>query len=65
MTHYTYSANRLMTATGGKTFTFSYDSNGNAMTEDQRQYVYNQNQRLIKALDNAAVLGQYVYDGKG
>jgi RHS repeat-associated protein len=65
VTHYTYSANRLMTAMGGKTFAFIYDNNGNAVTEDQRQYVYNQNQRLIKALDNATVLGQYVYDGKG
>jgi RHS repeat-associated protein len=51
--------------TGDKTFTFGYDTNGNTIAENTRQYIYNQNQRLIRAVDGQTVLGEYVYNGNG
>jgi RHS repeat-associated protein len=38
---------------------------GNAVSENSRQYVYNQNQRLIKAMEGSNVLGEYIYNGNG
>ena len=64
-TSYSYASNQLISATGAKPFTFSYDKNGNATTDNQKSYIYNQNQRLIKAVDNAKTLGEYLYNGNG
>jgi RHS repeat-associated protein len=64
-TNYNYTANKLTSTTGEKTFNFSYDNNGNTITENTKQYIYNQNQRLIKAMENSTVLGEYVYNGNG
>ena len=30
-----------------------------------RQFIYNQNQRLIKAMDGSNVLAEYIYNGNG
>lgn len=65
VSNYSYSANRLMTITGEKNLSFSYDANGNPITENARQYLYNQNQRLAKIVENGAILGEYTYNGKG
>jgi RHS repeat-associated protein len=66
VTNYTYDANKLISSTGIKPFTFGYDNNGNTISENQRQYIYNQNQRLIKVTDTGTtVLGEYVYNGNG
>lgn len=65
VTDYTYSANRLLTGSGAKTFGFAYDDNGNAVADNQRQYIYNQNQRLIRATEGMNTLGEYVYNGNG
>lgn len=64
-TNYTYAANRLISTIGTKPFTFSYDGNGNAITENTKQYIYNQNQRLIKVAEDSSIKGEYVYNGKG
>ncbi|MBI5641167.1 MAG: RHS domain-containing protein [Nitrospirae bacterium] len=64
-TSYTYSANKLISSTGVKPFAFTYDSNGNSISDNQKQYIYNQNQRLIKAVENSKVLGEYAYNGNG
>ncbi len=64
-TSYAYTANKLTSSTGSKTFAFAYDNNGNTVMENQRQFVYNQNQRLIRALEGTTVLGEYVYNAKG
>lgn len=65
-TDYTYAANKLITSTGAKSFTFNYDNNGNTIAENQKQYTYNQNQRLIKVTDTVTVvLGEYLYNGNG
>ncbi|MBI5639904.1 MAG: DUF2778 domain-containing protein, partial [Nitrospirae bacterium] len=65
VTDYTYAANKLMASTGEKTLSFGYDSNGNTIAENSRQYTYNQNQRLIKAAEGAGALGEYVYNANG
>ncbi len=64
-TSYSYDANRLISSTGEKPFSFSFDVNGNTISENTRQYIYNQNQRLIKAMDGSNVLAEYIYNGKG
>jgi len=65
ITNYTHDANKLISSSGAKAFTFSYDNNGNTISENQRQYIYNQNQRLIKAGENGNTLGEYFYNGNG
>ncbi len=65
ITNYAYTANRLDSSTGEKVFSFGYDFNGNTTAENARQYIYNQNQRLIQAVEGQTVLGEYVYNGKG
>ncbi len=67
-TNYTYTANKLISSSGEKMFTFSYDATGNTTTENTRQYIYNQNQRLIKVTENdtdTVILGEYIYNGNG
>lgn len=64
-TNYAYNTNKLLSSTGVKPFAFGYDDNGNAISENQRQYLYNQNQRLIKAVEGTNTLGDYVYNGNG
>ena len=65
VTNYEYNANRLMGSAGGKVFTFGYDNNGNTIAENTRQYIYNQNQRLIKVTEGGVTKGEYVYNGNG
>ncbi|MBI4690096.1 MAG: fibronectin type III domain-containing protein [Nitrospirae bacterium] len=70
-TNYTYSANKLTSSSGVKSYAFSYDNNGNTVSENQKTYTYNQNQRLIKAVKTDTdtgtdtVLGEYTYNGNG
>jgi len=64
-TTYAYTTNRLNSTTGTKVYAFGYDMNGNTITENARQYVYNQNQRLIKVSDGGVTKGEYVYNGNG
>lgn len=35
------------------------------ITEGTREFVYNQNQRIIRVVDNGVTKGEYTYDGKG
>ena len=49
----------ISSSTSALTSTFSYDNNGNTIAENSKQYVYNQNQRLIKAVEDSKVLGEY------
>ncbi|RJQ43130.1 MAG: hypothetical protein C4538_12520 [Nitrospiraceae bacterium] len=64
-TTYIYSANKLISAAGEKTLDFSYDNNGNTVAENGKQYIYNQNQRLVQIKDTENVLSEYVYNSKG
>jgi RHS repeat-associated protein len=64
-TSYTYNANKLVSASGEKALSFSYDNDGNTTAENNKQYIYNQNQRLTQVTDTGTVLGEYVYNAKG
>ncbi|MBI4837882.1 MAG: hypothetical protein HY806_01800 [Nitrospirae bacterium] len=65
LTNYLYNANRLVSGIGEKTFNFTYDNNGNTISDNSRQYIYNQNQRLIKAVESGVTTGEYTYNGNG
>ena len=63
---YTPSTNRLSQVTGGTdTLDFSYDANGNITALGSRALIYNQNNRLVRVEENAAALGEYVYNALG
>jgi RHS repeat-associated protein len=62
---YTANTNKLSSTTGEKTLNFGYDNDGNTTSEDSKQFIYNQNQRLIQVTDTGNVLGEYVYNGNG
>lgn len=70
--NYTINTNKLASSAGEKTASFNYDNNGNTISELdgvtpplQRNYVYNQNQRLIQAVEGTDTIGEYVYNGNG
>ena len=62
---YTYSANRLTTASNGHIDYYQYDNNGNTTNDGSKDFVYNQNQRLIRSTESGKTLSEYVYNGKG
>ncbi|MHB8844940.1 MAG: RHS repeat-associated core domain-containing protein [Nitrospirota bacterium] len=61
---YTYVAgsNKLNSANG---LSYGYDNNGNTAAEGAREFVYNQNQRLIRVTDSGVTKGEYTYNGNG
>ena len=65
--HYTYSyqVNRLVTVSNGHADSYQYDQNGNTITDGQKDFVYNQNQRLIKAAECGKTLAEYFYNANG
>jgi len=65
MYSYTANSNKLSSASGEKNLAFSYDNDGNTTAENSRQYIYDQNQRLIKTMEGGNVIGEYFYNGKG
>lgn len=64
-TVYTYQANKLTAVTGAKAFSVAYDANGNTVAENTRRYIYNQNQRLMKVVEDNVNKGEYFYNGTG
>ncbi len=62
---YTTNTNKLASVFGEKNLSFSYDNNGNTTGENNRQFIYNQNQRLTQVTDTGTVLGEYIYNGNG
>jgi RHS repeat-associated protein len=62
---FTYEGNRLTTVTNSTTATYSYDANGNTLDDGMKQFIYNQNSRLIKTVEDGKTLGEYTYNGKG
>jgi RHS repeat-associated protein len=58
---YTASTNRLATANGNS---YTFDNNGNTTVEGAKQFIYNQNQRLIQA-NNGGITAYYTYNGNG
>jgi RHS repeat-associated protein len=64
---YTYQpgTNRLAQVTGANPEAFSYDDNGNITDIDSMEFVYNQNNRLIRVEDGSVILAEYTYNGFG
>jgi RHS repeat-associated protein len=62
-TYYT-GTNRLESLSGAKTSSFTYDADGNTETEDSRQFIYNENNRLVQVTDGL-VLAEYTYNYAG
>ncbi len=60
---YTYvpSSNKLSGANG---LSYGFDNDGNTTIEGARQYIYNQNQRLIQ-VNNGSTIAYYTYNGNG
>ncbi len=63
--NYTYNANRLATVSNGHIDYYQYDGNGNTTSDGHKDFVYNQNQRLIKVEKHGKTLGEYIYNGNG
>lgn len=67
-TTYTYQANRLTSSTQHSALNtqhYSYDPSGNLTSDSIRNFIYNQNNRLIRISENGIIEGEYVYDGNG
>jgi len=64
-TNYTHQGNRLDAATGHEPGQYSYDDNGNIISDGTQTFTYNQNNRLIQVEQGAVTLGEYAYDGLG
>ena len=63
---YQTGTNKLKDITGAQTALFTYDLNGNTDVENSsRDYIYNQNQRLISVVESGITKGDYVYNGNG
>jgi RHS repeat-associated protein len=60
--NYTYASNtnKLSSANGES---FGFDNDGNTTLEGSRQYIYNQNQRLVQV--NGSTSAYYTYNGNG
>jgi RHS repeat-associated protein len=56
---------RLQAITGTNPGSFTFDAAGNMTASSGTSYVYNQNNRLIRATDAAGTLGEYVYSANG
>ena len=44
---------------------YQYDNNGNTISNGKLNFIYNQNNRLMKAVADGKVIGEYTYNGKG
>ena len=64
-TDYSHTANRLTQSTGAEQKIYSYDGNGNIISDGTRTFVYNQNNRLIQVKQGQTVTGEYIYDAFG
>jgi RHS repeat-associated protein len=60
--NYFTGSNKLSSANG---LSYSFDSNGNTTAEGSRQYVYDQNQRLVLVTDASNTKREYKYNGHG
>ena len=45
--------------------TINHGAKGNVIAVDGRTFVYNQNNRLIRAEEGLDILGEYTYNGQG
>jgi RHS repeat-associated protein len=50
---------------GTHSYQYTYDPNGNIISDGRFTYQYNENNQLVKVSDTSTVLGEYTYNGKG
>ncbi|MFC1824383.1 RHS repeat-associated core domain-containing protein [Thermodesulfobacteriota bacterium] len=62
---YESGTNRLQATSGQSTVNYSYDGNGNTRTMGDKEFQYNHNNRMVKALSGGSVVGAYTYNGRG
>ena len=64
---YTYlsGTNLLAEITAEDSKVFDYDQNGNTTLENNRFYIYDASNQLIKVLDGTMTVAEYVYNGSG
>ena len=61
---YTYqqATNKLTQVTGELNVVYGYDANGNITSANNRAFVYDLSNRLVRVEDNGATVGEYVYN---
>jgi RHS repeat-associated protein len=61
---YTYqqATNKLTQVTGELNVIYGYDANGNITSANNRNFIYDLSNRLIRVKDNGVTLGEYVYN---
>jgi len=62
---YVPGTNMLDEITGSNPVVFSYDANGNIAGMGDKTFLYNQNNRLIKAAEGDITIGEYIYNALG
>ncbi len=63
---YVYQGNRLLAISAGHhAESLKYDQNGNITQDGDFNFIYNQSNRLAKVVQDARVVGEYTYNGKG
>jgi YD repeat-containing protein len=50
---------------GTTAVSYSYDVNGAITGIDEKSFIYGQNNRLIQAMENGSLMGEYTYNGSG
>jgi RHS repeat-associated protein len=62
---YTYqqATNKLTQVTGEINVVYGYDANGNITSANNRIFVYDLSNRLIRVEDNGLIIAEYVYNG--
>ena len=61
-TEYSYQGNRL---TSGGENDFTYDKNGNLLSDGETTYVYNARNKLISSTDSNGITTEYAYNAEG
>jgi RHS repeat-associated protein len=62
---YQQGTNKLTHIAGTPLIDYGYDLNGNITTENTWMYVYNLSNQLIRVLDGANQVGEYIFNGAG
>ena len=61
-TQSSHTGNRISGSTGQVTASYTYDGNGNILSDGSRNFVYNQKNQLVQVNTNGIILGEYAYD---
>lgn len=64
---YTYQTgtNKLTHITGTPPIDFGYDANGNITSTNNRTFIYDLSNQLVRVQDNGTTVAEYVYNGIG